>query len=64
MPLIFCLVDILTFVPYSTVKTSVVLYLHCRSYHAPPSCDGDGHLQAVRPKVGYGSLVKFFPVAK
>ena len=52
MPLIFCLVDILTqFRPlFQPSKLRPVLYLHCRSHHAPPSCDVDRHLSSGSPK--------------
>ena len=52
MPLIFCLVDILTqFRPlFNRQNFALFLHFHRRSYHAPPSRDVDRHLSSGSPQ--------------
>ena len=63
MPLIFCLVDILTQFRPSTVKTSPC-FVPSLSVSSRNRATLTGIYQAVRPKVGYGSLVKFLSRGK
>ena len=58
MHLIFCLVDILT--QFRSLFNRQNFALFCTfivGLITHRSCDVDGHLQAVRPKVSYGSCL-------